>query len=254
MNVRSIPTMALLVAILVLPGCGADRGSGALGAVAPRVGASTAVAGTGGAPLVEVPFDPANFVARVDNPFFPLTRGTVLSYSDGTETDQLEVTRDTKNILGVAVTVVHDRVYVAGSLTEDTLDWYAQDSAGNVWYFGEDTKELDHGVVTSTEGSWEAGVNGAKAGIIMLAHPQVGDVYHQEDAPGVAEDRVKVVGLDQTVTMPYGTFTGCLKTSESSPLEPSVHEYKYYAPGVGVVLELTPKGGRGRVELTGISK
>ena len=253
MNVRSIPTMALLVAILVLPGCGADRGSGALGAVAPRVGASTAVAGTGGAPLVEVPFDPANFVARVDNPFFPLTRGTVLSYSDGTETDQLEVTRDTKNILGVAVTVVHDRVYVAGSLTEDTLDWYAQDGAGNVWYFGEDTKELDHGVVTSTEGSWEAGVNGAKAGIIMLAHPALGDTYYQENAPGVVADQGRVKGLNETATVPYGTFTGCVKTQEWTPLEPGNRAFKFYASGFGTVLEV-PNRGEGPVELVAVTR
>src|SRR5262245_18995015 len=243
----------LLAATFLLAGCGAGRGHDALGPVAPGAATAPSKPAPGGASLVAVPFDPDNFVARVDNPFFPLARGSTWTYFDGTETDQVEVTRNSRKILGVAVTVVHDRVFVGGSLTEDTFDWYAQDRAGNVWYFGEDTKELDHGVVVSTQGSWEAGVNGAKPGIVMLASPGDGDSYAQEDAPDVAEDMAKVVSLDEIVSVPAGTFTGCLKTVETTPLEPGLHEYKFYARGVGLLLELTPSGGRGRNELTRFS-
>jgi len=252
MSLKRSWTIALLPAALLLSGCGTDRGQSARGSgIAAVTGAQP---GAQGASAVVVPFDPANFVGAVDNPFFPLVRGTVLTYFDGTETDHVEVVNGNKKILGVAVTVVHDAVSVGGSLVEDTFDWYAQDRQGNVWYFGEDTKELDHGVVVSTQGSWEAGVNGARPGIIMLGSSHVGDSYFQEDAPGVGADQAKVVSLDETVTVPAGTFTGCLETTETTRLEPGVHEYKFYAPGVGVVLELTPKGGRGRVELTGITR
>jgi hypothetical protein len=254
MNVRSIPTLAVLIAILALPGCSTERNHGALGTVVPRLDETAVPACNRGASRDTLPFAPANFVAGVDNPFFPLTPGTVLTYTDGTEITRTEVTHEAKNILGIAATVVHDRVTVDGALTEDTFDWYAQDRTGNVWYLGEDTKELENGVVVSTEGSWEAGVNGARAGIIMLTHPRVGDAYAQEIAPGVAEDKVKVVALDRTVTVRYGPFTGCLKTSETTPLDPGAHEYKYYARGVGVVLEVTPSGGRTRLELTGVSR
>jgi len=203
---------------------------------------------------IVLPFNPNNFVAGVNNPLFRLAPGTRLTYreetDEGVETDTVVVTHDAKTILGVAVTVVHDFVSLDGSLTEDTFDWYAQDSDGNVWYFGEDTKTYDHGVFVTDEGSWEAGVNNAKAGIIMLAHPKVGDQYQQEDSPGVVADEAKVLGLDETVTVQGGTFAHCLKTSESTPLEHGVREFKYYAPGVGTVLELSPKGGRHRVELT----
>ena len=120
-------------------------------------------------------FDPSNFVAGVTNPFFTLLPGRIAFYegqADGaSQTDSVEVLSETKTILGVVAAVVHDRVYTEGSLTEDTFDWYAQDKDGNVWYLGEDTKELEDGQVVSTEGSWEAGVNGAEAGIIMWADP-----------------------------------------------------------------------------------
>jgi len=249
MTARWISTIALLVAGLSLMGCGANRGAGPSGAVAPA-GDDAQDPGGNGVPAIErVPFNAADFVHGVDNPYFPLVPGKAMAYSDGAETEIVEVTHNTKKILGVTTMVVHDQVFVDGSLIEDTFDWYAQDGAGNVWYFGEDTKELDHGKVVSTEGSWQAGVGGAMPGIIMLANPEVGDSYAQEDAPDVAEDRAKVVRLGETVTVPVGTFTGCLKTSETTPLDRGFHEYKFYAPGVGVVLEITPSGGHGRFEL-----
>jgi hypothetical protein len=202
--------------------------------------------------------DPANFVSQVDNPFFPLPPGTTFHYR-GTESgvatrDEMYVTRDTKQILGVNVTVVHDQVFDGHVLAEDTFDWYAQDVDGNVWYFGEDTKELDaDGNVISTEGSWEAGVNGAQPGIIMEAHPQVGDRYFQEFAKGVAEDQAQVLSLDASTCVRYGCFSNVLVTKEWTQLEPGVIANKYYAAGVGSILEVTVKGGDERLELVRIT-
>jgi hypothetical protein len=243
-------TFGLLVAALSLQGCGANGAHDALRSVMPTTASAMPKPDARRASAVIVPFDPKNFVAGVSNPFLPLPSGAVWSYFDGTETDRVVVTGSHKKILGVAVTEVHDQVSVDGSLTEDTLDWYAQDRDGNVWYFGEDSKELDHGIVVSTEGSWRAGQDGAMPGIVMLANPQDNDSYAQEHSPDVAEDMAKVVSLDETVTVPTGTYTGCLETVETTPLEPGVHEYKFYARGVGLVLELTPSGGRTRTELT----
>jgi hypothetical protein len=204
------------------------------------------------------PFDPADFVAGVTNPFFTLTPGTI-NYYEGqagasAETDSVEVLSETKTILGVTATVVHDRVYTEGILTEDTFDWYAQDNAGNVWYLGEDTKELENGQVISTEGSWEAGVNGAEAGIIMWADPSahIGEEYRQEFARGVAEDLGKVVGINQSIDVPFGSFTGCVKTEDRSALEPGILENKFYCPEVGITLEAGLQGSTDRNELVDV--
>jgi hypothetical protein len=204
------------------------------------------------------PFDPSNFVAGVTNPFFPLTPGRIQYYegqsSGEAQTDSAEVLAETKTILGIAAMVVHDRVYAGGSLIEDTFDWYAQDKDGNVWYLGEDTKELDNGQVVSTEGSWEAGVSGAQAGIIMWADPaaHLGEKYSQEFARGVAEDLGKVVALDQSIQVPYGNLTGCLKTEDSSTLEPGVLESKFYCPDIGLTLEMGLQGSSDVNELVTI--
>jgi len=201
-------------------------------------------------------FDPEDFVRHVDHPYFPLVPGTLYTYraetEEGTETSEFRVTHDTKRILGITATVVRDKVFVDGELKEDTFDWFAQDEDGNVWYLGEDTKEYENGVVVSTFGSWEAGKNGARAGVIMLAHPRVGDDYPQEIAPGIAEDRARVVALNKTVRVPYGTFRRCIQTKETTPLEPGFREFKYYARGVGLVLEVSGDGER--VELTGVTR
>lgn len=204
------------------------------------------------------PFDPANFVANVTNPFFPLTPGAIAYFegvSEGaSQTDSVEVLSETKTILGVTATVVHDRVYTNGDLTEDTFDWYAQDKDGNVWYLGEDTKELDHGQVVSTEGSWEAGVDGAEAGIIMWADPSahLGEEYRQEFARGVAEDLGKVIALNQNVVVPFGSFTGCVQTQDRSALEPGILEHKFYCPGTGTTLEVGVQGSSDRNELVNV--
>src|SRR5262245_43612043 len=168
-------------------------------------------------------FNQNNFVDRVDNKFFPLTPGTTYFYEGEKEgvpsSDVFIVTHQTQRIAGVRCTVVKDRAYENGVLVEDTIDWFAQDTDGNVWYFGEDTKELDaNGNVISTEGSWQAGVNGAQPGIIMEAQPRVGDRYQQEFLVGVAEDMARVSSLNKSATVPYGSFDDLLLTRESSPL------------------------------------
>jgi hypothetical protein len=198
---------------------------------------------------------PADFGGPVENPYFPLIPGSRWVYEgkqgDATERTLVEVTPDTKAILGVTNVVVHDTVSNDGTLKEDTFDWYAQDRVGNVWYFGEDTKEFENGVVASTEGSWEAGVDGAKAGIIMKARPRVGVAYRQEYYRGHAEDFAQVLGKSESVTVPAGTYHDVVKTKEFTPLEPKLLEHKYYARGVGVVREVTVKGGSDRVQLVG---
>lgn len=210
---------------------------------------------TGGCPLLcyNPVIDPANFVAGITNQYLPLTPGVTRIYTgnkpDGVEVNRVTVTSDTKSILGVVCMVVHDTVTLDGNLIEDTLDWFAQDTEGNVWYFGEDSKEIENDVVVSTEGSWEAGVDGAKPGIVMLANPTVGAVYRQEFLQGVAEDMGKVVALDENVTVPFGAYANCLKTKDFTPLDRSVVEFKYYAPGVGLVLT---EEDDANVELTGI--
>src|SRR6478752_5051114 len=196
---------------------------------------------------------PGRFSTTIDNPYLPLKPGTRMVYrtTDGDEhgREVVRVTHRTRVLDGVTVRVVRDRAYVGGSLVEDTRDFYAQDRRGNVWYFGENTKTLRNGTVTSTKGSWAAGRNGASAGIVMEAHPRVGDTYSQEDAPGVGEDRAKVLSLDAAATVPYGTFTGLLKTKDFSPLEPAVVEHKFFLRGVGSILETEVRGGNERLAL-----
>ena len=202
--------------------------------------------------------NPADFVGYVDNKFFPLRPGTTFYYEGTKEgipaTNVMFVTHETKEILGITTIVVRDRAFEEGVLVEETFDWYAQDRAGNVWYFGEDAKELDpNGNVISTGGSWEAGVERAQPGIIMLSDPHVGDRYRQELAPGVAEDMAKVLSLHKSKCVPYGCFDDVLLTKEWSPLKPGVVERKYYAEDVGLILAVMVKGGHERIELVQIT-
>lgn len=196
-------------------------------------------------------------MAKIDNRYFPLMPGTAFIYQGGTkggiERNEVYVTHQTKQILGVICTEVRDRVSVDGKLVEETLDWYAQDKDGNVWCFGEEAKEYENGVVVSTEGSWEAGIDGAKPGIIMEANPQIGGSYRQEYYKGKAEDMATVLSLNESVSVPYGSFKNCLKTKDFTPLEPGIIENKYYSAGVGVVLTIMVEGGAERVELVDIT-
>lgn len=202
--------------------------------------------------------DPRDFTTTIDNPYLPLAPGTVLRYrergDEGPGRVVVRVTYRTKLVQGVECVVVRDRVFRGGELFEDTRDWYAQDRRGNVWYFGENTKEYEDGKVVSTEGSWKAGRDGARAGIVMKARPKVGDTYYQEYYPGVAEDQATVLSLDETVTVPYGTFDRVLKTKDFTALEPDTVERKFYARGIGVVLEKLVTGGRERVELVSVER
>ena len=235
------------VAVLTLPlllGCGDDSMADG-GAAAPAFTADA---------LPPLP-PPESFSADLTNPYLAFETGRKFHYEtltdEGLETNLVEVTNQTQVIAGVTVRVVHDLVYLNGDLIEDTLDWYAEDQDGNVWYFGEDTKQILNGEVVGTEGSWTAGIEGPP-GIIMLAEPELGMKYKQEDATGIAEDMGKVVGLSEQVVVPYGTFEGCLKTAEWSLLESGPRDFKFYAPGIGLVLEIGGRGRRERVELTAI--
>jgi hypothetical protein len=201
-----------------------------------------------------VDLDPADFVATIVNPFWPMSVGSTWVYretdAEGAEQRvEVTVTTETKEIIGITATVVHDVVSEDGGLVEDTLDWYAQDAAGNIWYLGEDTKEYEGGEVVSTEGSWTAGVDGAQPGIIMPAEPVVGMTYRQEYYAGQAEDAAEVLSLDEHVEVPFGTFDGVLVTRDFTPLDPEVVENKYYALDVGPVQVVAVSGGSSREEL-----
>jgi hypothetical protein len=243
-----VPPLALAAA------CGGDGDSGAGGttqteSVDTRPDANALP--QGGEP-VEV--DPADFVAEIDNPYWPMSPGSTWIYR---ETDaegavqrvEVTVTDGTKTILGIEATVVHDVVTEEGELIEDTFDWYAQDTVGNVWYLGEATKEFENGKVSTTKGSWEAGVDGAQAGIIVPADPEVGMTYRQEYYAGEAEDEGEVLSLDERVEVPFGSFDNLLMTKDTTPLEPDILEHKFYAEGVGPILALGLSGGVSREEL-----
>jgi hypothetical protein len=208
-----------------------------------------------GQDLYDPPIDPDDFVPEVTNTFYPLPVGQKRIYEaedeDGTERIEIEVLSEKKDILGVACTAVRDQEFLDDELVEDTIDFFAQDKDGNVWYFGEETMELEEGVVVSIEGAWKAGEDGAKPGIIMKANPKVGDVYRQEFLLGEAEDAARVVALDQKVSVPAGDFEGCLETEDFTPLEPDALEHKFYAPGVGTVLEVNVESGK-RTELVSV--
>jgi len=192
-------------------------------------------------------FDPLNFASLVNHPYHPLIPGTAYHHvgetPEGVETNDILVLYDnTKQILGVTVTVVRDLVSLDGVLKEETFDWYAQDLDGNVWYMGEDTKEFD-GDQISTEGSWEAGVGDNLPGIIMMAHPKTGTAYRQEFAPDVALDMARVLRLHAPVVVPFDALDDCIQIMEWTPLERGMHEHKYYCRDVGRVLEVHPGGG-----------
>jgi hypothetical protein len=202
---------------------------------------------------------PRLFVQRVDNRWFPLKPGTVLVYrgvKDGEPArDIVRVTGKTKLVDGVRCTVVDDRLYLGGRLAERTADWFAQDRRGNVWYFGESTAELDEsGDVKSTEGSWQAGANGARAGIVRPVHPRTGQSFRQEYYKDHAEDHFRVLSLSATVHVPYLASKHALLTKEWTPLEPNVIDHKLYVRGIGLVEEKTIKGGDEHLSLVAVRR
>jgi hypothetical protein len=268
---RSTPT-ALALALLtaaVAAGCGSSGGQKPAGAhkssptptqtTSPSQSPSTsasALAPTRGAYSPSI--SPSNFVATIDNRYFPLKPGTGFHYrgvaEDGKtpQTDDMVVTHATKMILGVKCTVVRDTVRSRGRLLERTFDWYAQDKAGNVWYMGEDAREVHHGRLVRADDSWEGGRRGAKPGIIMPGDPRVGDSYRQEYYPGSALDQARVLGPGGSVTVPAGTYKSTLLTVETSPIDPA-RERKYYVVGLGDIKEQTVAGNHERIVLVRIT-
>jgi hypothetical protein len=234
---RSLAVLGSVAAALLLPaGCGGDTEA------LPR-----------GSERVEL--DPGRFTVEIDNRYWPMAPGTRWTYREiDEEGRELEVvvtaTSETKRIAnGVTARVVRDTVTEDGELIEDTFDWYAQDEDGNIWYLGEDTAEFEDGEVTTTAGSFEAGVDGAEAGIIMPADPEDGMRYRQEYYEGEAEDNGEVLSVEERAEVPFGSFDGVLLTKDTITIEPDVLEYKLYAPGVGPVLTFGVSGGSGREEL-----
>jgi hypothetical protein len=202
------------------------------------------------AALALVQPQPADFSTRIDNRYWPMVPGTRWVYREGDQRVATTVTNETKRIAnGVTARVVRDTVAEGRGIVEDTFDFYAQDRRGTIWYLGEDTAEFEHGRLVTKEGSFAAGVDGARAGVIMPAHPRPGMRYRQEFYKGHAEDRGEVLSTREMTETPAGRFKRALLTKDTSAIEPSVLEYKLYAPGVGPVLTLGVSGGAGREEL-----
>jgi len=229
---------AIALALIVVPpaGCGGSSASGL-----PQGGEA-------------VELDPADFTSEIDNPWMPLRVGARWIYREtdgegGEQRVEVTVLDETREVMGIETRVVHDLVTEDGEPVEDTYDWYAQDADGNVWYFGEETKEFEDGKVSTTAGSWEAGVDGAQPGVLVPAEPEVGLTYRQEYYEGEAEDAAGVLSLDERVQVQYGMFDGVLMTKDYTPLEPEILEHKFYARDVGLVLALAISGGSDREEL-----
>jgi hypothetical protein len=250
---RTAAALAVLPLLVLAAGCGSSSG-GSSSTSTPTSSASTLAPLHGKyAPNIA----PANFVATIDNRYWPLKPGTAYHYEGvrGTtpQTDDEVVTDKTKKILGVPCTVVRDTVSERRGPVERTFDWYAQDRDGNVWYMGEDSLELKHGHFVTASDSWEAGVKGGEPGIIMPGDPQPGDAYRQEYyPPGEALDQARVLKTDGSATVPYGSYHRVLVTSERSPLEPQT-EQKYYAPGLGEVEERVVKGHHEEFKLVDVT-
>jgi hypothetical protein len=239
---RVIPALAFVLGIATTAACGGGSSASTL----PQGSESFKV-------------DAADFTTQIDNPYWPMAPGSHWVYREtnaegDVQRNDVIVTNETKTIMGIEAVVVHDTVRQGGQLTEDTYDWYAQDSDGNVWYLGEDTTEYENGKLKTKEGSWEAGVDGALGGIIVPAHPEPGLTYREEYYEGHAEDGAEVLSLNAHAKVPYGTYDDLLQTRNFSPIEPDVVEEKFYAPGIGVVLEITVSGGTDRGELIGFQQ
>lgn len=252
---KRISATAGLIAIssLLAVACGDDSSETTTAASEPEAEAAEPVIDPGDGGDYNPVLDPADFVDVIDNPYLPFTPGSRWVYegTSGGETERVEVvvTDQRKEIVGISATVVRDTVTIDGVLVEDTLDWFAQDKEGNVWYLGEDVKNYEDGELVDTDGSFEVGVDGALPGIVMLADPEVGDAYRQEYYVGEAEDLGEVLRLGGDVTVPAGDYSDVLVTEDWNPLEPEVVEEKSYAKGVGLVFEEKVRGEEGQVEL-----
>lgn len=244
-----------LVAALAVVACGGDDTSGT-----PQAADTTTGPGSGGTDLPEgdepVDLDPADFTADIDNEYWPMEPGSQWTYNEvDEEGNELQVvvtvTTETKQIAnGITARIVRDTVTQDGELIEDTFDWYAQDADGTIWYLGEDTAEFEDGEISSTAGSFEAGVDGALPGIIMPADPADGMRYRQEYYEDEAEDNGEILSVDEQAETANGHVEEAVLTKDTITIEPDVLEYKLYARGVGPVLVLGVSGGGGREELT----
>jgi len=208
----------------------------------------------------DIAIDPADFVDSnfTGNTYFPWTVNSTYIYEGEDEEGAVirveeKLIEQTKTIMGVTCVIFHVKEFEDGDLVEETFDWYAQDFDGNVWYFGEDSKEIENGEVVSSAGSWEAGIDGALPGIIMMADPIEGFWYRQEYYEGEAEDVGQVLSLSESVTVPYGSYTNCLQTAEWTPLEKGIVEHKFYAAGVGLLRAIAVEGESGYEDLVDIT-
>jgi hypothetical protein len=263
----AIPLAAALAFCLAAAGCAADRTpapaatstaqpSATVAATSPSTGTPTASHLPVGSEAV--PLDPADFSADITHPLWPMKPLTRWIYreieTDGTVTDGVVIatTKTQKLASGITGRVVRDTARQGGKIVEDTIDWYAQDSAGNVWYLGEQTAEFENGKIVSRHGSWEGGAKGAQPGIMLPAQPQVGQHYRQEYLKGEAEDKAVVLATDELVQVPAGRYRHALLTKDTSTIEPNVVEYKLYARGAGPALALSISDGSSREELVKI--
>jgi hypothetical protein len=256
--VAATQVAAMVVPLALLAACGGDDGSATSGTTAATEASTEApseapVIDPGDGGNYRPALDPAATVDRIDNrylPFLPGSRWVYEGMSEGQqERIEVVVTDERREVMGIDAVVVRDTVTVDGAVAEDTYDWYTQDREGNVWYLGEETAEYEDGEVVSTEGSWEAGVDGALPGIVMLADPVVGEAYRQEFYEGEAEDMAQVARLGESRTIAGTTYDELVVVEEWNPLEPDIVEEKYYAPDVGTVFELATQGSDERVEL-----
>jgi hypothetical protein len=231
---RLAPVLGIAAA---LGACGSSSSKHASASSTPQIPLQRT---TPSGPPYHPKIDAAGFTASFTNRYWPLRPGATWTYN-GTKDGQpehvvVDVTRTPRTVLGVRCLTVVDTVTINGSLEEKTTDWYAQEKkTGAVWYFGEDSKDYKNGVVSSTAGTWEAGVDGALPGVIIQGAPKPGPTYRQEYRPGVAEDMARVLTASAIQQVPAGTFRGVVQTYDTDPLNPDKVEQKYFAPGVGPV-------------------
>jgi hypothetical protein len=245
-----LATLVLVVSLTGIGACGSD--------------ANPASPGSGPTDLPRgdepVELDPSDFSTNIDNDHWPMAPGTRWTYREvDEEGNELEVvvtvSTETKEIAnGITARVVRDTVTQDGELIEDTFDWYAQDADGTIWYLGEETAEFEDGKISSTAGSFEAGVDGALPGVIMPGAPADGQRYRQEYYAGEAEDNGEILSVDEQVDVPFGHFDDAVLTKDTIAIEPDVLEYKLYAPGVGPVLVLGISGGGGQEQLVDVAE